>query len=205
MDIPIHAKVYCQDKLCGHTLAVILDPASEVVTHVVVKESKTPHTERLVPIDLIDASLANNIRLSCDQMKFEKLPPFVDVEYVQTSISHYMQAYDMAYSKPIVVSEKKMATEKHFHLPGNELAVSEGTPVYSADGYVLGKVDEFLVDQDNRHITNLILREGHLWGQKEVVIPVDAIDKVKEGKLRLKLRKEEIGELPAVPVRPKWV
>ena len=63
MDIPINAKVYCQDKFCGHAKAVILNPINDVVTHVVVKESKNSHAERLVPIDMIDAILADNIHL----------------------------------------------------------------------------------------------------------------------------------------------
>ena len=207
MDIPINAKVYCQDKLCGHTQAVILDPDSEVVTHVVVKERKIPHTQRLVPIDTIDASLENNIQLNCDQAKFESMPPFVDVEYVQASIPYFTQAcdYDLTYPRPIIIPERKMVSLKHYHLPGNELAVRQGIPVYSAEGYVVGKVDEFLVDRGSGNITHLILREGHLWGQKDVVIPAEEIDKVKETKLRLKLKKNEIGDLPSIPVKPKFI
>ena len=32
-------------------------------------------------------------------------------------------------------------------------------------------VDELLVDPENEHITHLVMREGHLWGQKDVVYP----------------------------------
>jgi uncharacterized protein YrrD len=204
MNIPINAKVFCQDKLCGHTQAVILNPVSDDVTHVVVKESKTPHIQRLVPIDMIDASLTNKIHLKCGESELEGLPMFADVEYIQANIPRYMQAFDMYYLEPVVVPEKKMATEKHYHIPKNELAINRGTSVYSADGYIIGKVDEFLIDQDDGHITHLILREGHLWGQKDVFIPIDDVDKVKESRLRLKLNKEKIENLPVIPVKRLW-
>ncbi len=194
MDIPTNARVYCQNKLCGHTRAVILDPVKEMVTHVVVEESTPPHTQRLVPIDMFDASLANSVHLKCDQKAIKDLPPFVELDYIQSNVPHYSQAYDMFYMEPVVIPEKKMAVSKHYHIPRNELAVNLGTPVYSADGYSVGKVDEFLVDLDGGQVTHIILRHGHLWGQKDILIPVSDIKKVKESSLRLKLRRDEIGK-----------
>jgi len=204
MDIPINAKVYCQDNMCGQTQAVIINPVNDVITHVVVKENKAPHTQRLVPIDMIDAGLANKVHLKCGETELEDMPMFADVEYIQASVPNYVQAFDMYYLEPVVVPEKKMAIEKHYHIPKNELAINRGTSVYSADGYIIGKVDEFLVDQDGGHVTHLILREGHLWGQKDVFIPVGDIDKVKESRLRLKLNRDEIEKLPAIPVKRLW-
>jgi sporulation protein YlmC with PRC-barrel domain len=204
MDIPMKAKVYCQEKLYGHTQAVIINPVSDVVTHVVVQESQAPHTQRLVPITMIDASVADKILLKCDNKALQDLPPFAELEYIRASIPRYMEAFDMFYMEPIVVPETKITTGKHYRIPKNELAINRGTSVYSADGDIVGKVDEFLVDQDDGQVTHLILREGHLWGQKDVIIPVEEIDKFKESRLRLKLNKEEIGNLPTIPVNRIW-
>ena len=204
MNIPMNAKVYCQNKICGYTMAVIIDPLKEVVTHVVVKESKAPHIQRLVPIDKVDGGLENRLHLECDQVALEELPPFAELEYIRANIPRYMEAFDMFYMEPIVVPETKIAPGKHYSIPKNELAVRRGTSVYSADGDIVGKVDEFLVDQDDGQVTHLILREGHLWGQKDVIIPVEEIDKFKESRLRLKLNKEAIGALPAIPVNRIW-
>jgi sporulation protein YlmC with PRC-barrel domain len=72
--------------------------------------------------------------------------------------------------------------------------------VEATDGHA-GRVDEFLVDPANGHITHLVLREGHLWGQKDVTIPVAQIDRIEDGAVYLKLDKESIGALPAIPIR----
>jgi sporulation protein YlmC with PRC-barrel domain len=67
----------------------------------------------------------------------------------------------------------------------------------------VGRVDEFLVDPENEHITHLVMREGHLWEQKEVTIPVSAIARVEEDAVYLKLDKASIEALPAVPAGPR--
>jgi sporulation protein YlmC with PRC-barrel domain len=39
-------------------------------------------------------------------------------------------------------------------------------------------VDEFVVNPKNGHITHLVMREGHLWGQKDVIIPLALVLRV---------------------------
>jgi hypothetical protein len=40
MDIPIHAKVLCEDGgACGHTTYVVINPVTEKMTHVVVQRT----------------------------------------------------------------------------------------------------------------------------------------------------------------------
>jgi len=44
------------------------------------------------------------------------------------------------------------------------------------------------------------MREGHLWGQKDVTIPVSEIDHLEENTIYLKLNKKEVEALPSVPI-----
>ncbi len=78
-----------------------------------------------------------------------------------------------------------------------------GTRVEATDGYV-GKVDEFVVNPENCHITHLVMREGHLWGQREVIIPLSAIGDTREDIVYLKLDKHQIESLPTFPLRRRW-
>lgn len=204
MDISINAKVYCQDKLYGHAQAVLLNPDYDVITHLVVKEGKRPHTERLVPIDMIDASLTDNIHLKLNEQMLQGLPPFFDLEYVQINVPRYIQLSGMPDIESIVMQERRFIEEKIYHIPTDEVAVNRGTLVYSADGNVIGSVDEFLVDQDGGRVTNLILREGHIFGQKDVFIPITEIETIQESGLFLRLNKRNIEKLPAIPIRRLW-
>jgi hypothetical protein len=45
------------------------------------------------------------------------------------------------------------------------------------------------------------MREGHLWGQRDVTIPISKIDRMEENTVYLKLDKESVEALPTIPVR----
>jgi hypothetical protein len=51
MDIPINADIQCPDAPCGCSTCVIVNPTTQQITHLVVKEIQFPHDKRLVPID----------------------------------------------------------------------------------------------------------------------------------------------------------
>jgi hypothetical protein len=74
--------------------------------------------------------------------------------------------------------------------------------VEAADGRV-GRIDEFLVNPETMAITHLVMREGHLWGQKDVTIPIVQVDRITEGTVYLWLSKQQIEQLPALRVR-RW-
>ena len=201
MNLPINAKVYCQDKLCGRAQAVLLDPKSDIVTHVILKESVNSHAERLVPIDMIVSSLADNILLKLTTTMLQKLPTLYDVEYIQVNVPHLLEVSDLSYIEPVVVPEKIFIQEKNYHIPTNELPVTRGTRVHSADRYTIGSVDEFLIDPNGGQVTHLILRKRHIFGQEDVCIPVADLEKITEGDILLKIDKKDLNQLPAIPAR----
>jgi sporulation protein YlmC with PRC-barrel domain len=87
-------------------------------------------------------------------------------------------------------------------IPPGELAVRRGTPVEATDGHV-GQVDEFMVNPTTGNITHLIMREGHLWGQKDVSIPVSEIRETNDDGVMLKLNKREVEALPVIPIHKR--
>jgi hypothetical protein len=56
-----------------------------------------------------------------------------------------------------------------------------------------------VVDPDDHHVTHVLLQEGHLWGRKEVAIPINAVTRVDSG-IRLSITKQEVQDLPTVDV-----
>jgi hypothetical protein len=86
-------------------------------------------------------------------------------------------------------------------VPKGEVEIRRASEVASSDGHSLGKVDGFLVDDD--HITHFVLERGHLWGKREVTIPISAVASVYTDAVTLTLTKDEVGDLPSVPVH-RW-
>ena len=204
MDIPMNAEVHCADGTCGRSTLVIVNPVNEQVTHVVVREERFPHTEYLVPLDLVIESTPDMIRLRCTKQDLVTLEPFTEIEYVGGELPGFPYEREdyMLWPYNVPVEDEVMPVEIE-RVPPGELAVRRATHVNAADGRV-GQVDEFLVDSATEHITHLILRKGHLWGQKDVTIPVSEIARIEEDIVHLKLTKAQIEALPTIPVRRRY-
>ena len=69
------------------------------------------------------------------------------------------------------------ATIYYDRVPKGEVEVRRASGVISTDDELLGEVDGFVVDADE-HITHFVLERGHLWGRKEVTIPIGAVARV---------------------------
>jgi len=61
-------------------------------------------------------------------------------------------------------------------------------------------VDEIMVDSQDGKITHLVLREGHLFGHRDVAIPVSQIDHLAEEAIHLKLDKQGVEDLPEIKI-----
>ena len=90
-------------------------------------------------------------------------------------------------------------TMSYDRVPKGEVEIRRASAVISADGHSLGEVDGFVVDADE-YITHFVLERGHLWGRKEVTIPIGAVARVESDAVHLALSKHEVGALPAVHV-----
>ena len=211
MEIPLKAHVECTDGVYGHSVYVLMNPVVDQITHLVVREDASPHTEYIVPVDVVSTTTADTIGLRCSQADLEKMDPFVKTEFVEKEVPQMYPgsagASGMApfFFPYVTLSTTEYVPEEHLQIPPGELAVRRGTRVEATDGFV-GKVDEFLVNPQNGHITHLVMREGHLWGQKDVTIPLSAMDNTRQdrGTVFLKIDKHQIESLPTVPVHRRW-
>ena len=209
MEIPLNAQVECTDGICGRSEYVLINPVVEKVTHLVVKEEPS-NTEYIVPVDLISETIADTILLRFSKAELGKMEPFIKTEFVEEKVPAYaeyrggmysgMGAYYMPYVTPEITVQVPV---EHQQIPPGELAVRRGARIEATDGYV-GKVDEFVVNPENGHITHLVMREGHLWGQKDVIIPLSALGDTRQDTVFLKLDKHRIESLPTFPVNRRW-
>jgi hypothetical protein len=201
MDVPINARVSCSDGPCGETMFVILKPTTEKLTHLVVHADLFPDIEYMVPIDQVADSTPRQIRLHCTRDELSKMRIFDKVEFVPSILPGFSGSPYLMWPY-FTALNPEISLEKD-HIPVDELVIRRGARVQAADGPI-GRVDEFLVNPADDVITHLVMREGHLWGQKDVTIPVGQIDHYKGNTVYLKLNKTEIERLPTVPVQRAW-
>jgi sporulation protein YlmC with PRC-barrel domain len=83
-------------------------------------------------------------------------------------------------------------------VPLGEVAVRRGEHVHATDGEI-GRVQGLVIDASDHHVTHVLLQEGHLWGRKDVAIPISAVTRVDDG-IRLKISKQDVQDLPPVDI-----
>ena len=72
-----------------------------------------------------------------------------------------------------------------------------GERVHATDGDI-GRVQGLIIDPSDHHVTHVLLQEGHLWGKKEVAIPMGSVKEVDAEGVHLDLSGDEVKDLPPV-------
>jgi len=195
MRIPVDADVVCNDGFWGHSTCLIVNPISRDVTHFVVRESNVVDNECLVPIDLIAEAAIHTITLYCSKEELANLPAFISSHFVEKPIAQYdLSGNNQAYlTWPLVTYATQEKAEEH--IPLGELTIHKGATIVAIDGTV-GEVNEFVVEENGKHITHIILDANHLLANQHVVIPVADIRRIEKDHVYLRFTKEEVKHLP---------
>ena len=211
----IGSEVSCTDGMAGELTRVVFDPVASELTHLVVEPEGRVGLARLVPIDLVDedagaGGAAGQVRLGCTVAEFAELDPAEETQFVpgtQGYASYGPSAvltwpYSTMGGAPPVpqrLLDGVSETETYDTVPVGEVEVRRGDRVQATDG-AIGHVDGLVIDPASRHVTHVLLQEGHLWGHKEVAIPISAVTSTDDG-IWLSLTKHEVGALPPVDVK----
>jgi uncharacterized membrane protein len=202
MEIPLKARVECADGACGESAAVIVNPLTHQLTHLVVHDKEMHHpNQRLVPIEHVVQTTHDRVRLNCSREDVRRMPPFVVTRYIPKEQPDYSMYQGGEYYEPYA-STVGADYDRHDEelVPLGERAVHRGARVEASDGHI-GTVAELVVDESSEYITHFVLEEGHLWGKKEITLPLSAVDHVEGDTVYLKLDKQAIAQLPTIPLR----
>ena len=206
----IGSHVTCTDGDCGQLTRVVVDPVAESVTHLAVEPAHRRGLARLVPVPLAGATSTDSIALDCTMAEFEALDPAEETLFVPGSRGYEVYGPEQVLSWPyyrlgdaVMFPEdegKVSETITTDTVPRGEVAVQRGAHVHATDGPI-GQVQGLVVDPDSEHVTHVLLQEGHLWGSKQVAIPISVVTELDDG-IGLSISKREVGQLPAARLGP---
>lgn len=199
----IGSHVTCTDGDCGELTRVVVDPVAQAVTHLAVEPAHRSGLARLVPAGLATVS-ADGIKLDCAMAEFEALDPAEETLFVPGSRGFEVYGPEQVLSWPYYrlgdavmfpADEGKVSeTVTTDTVPRGEVAVQRGAHVHATDGPI-GQVQGLVVDPDTEHVTHVLLQEGHLWGRKQVAIPISVVTDLDDG-IGLSISKREVADLP---------
>jgi hypothetical protein len=206
-EFTLGAAASCSDGSCGQVIRTILNPATRTVTHLVIEPRHHPESGRLVPVELVAAGVGE-ITLTCSLAEFDALEPAEEIDLIEgidygdgygapgavmgygnvgsLGVGASASGMDLAMGPgPIITSD---------NVPEGETEVVRHEHIHATDGEI-GRLKGFAVDPADHRVTHVLVREGHLWGRKEVAIPVSAVTSLDDG-IWLNLTKKQVEQLP---------
>jgi len=218
-EFAIGAKVRASDETVGKLVRVVIDPIHRRLTHLVVE----PHDEglgRLVPLNLVASSSSDEIVLSCTRATFLGLDPSRDTDYLP--MNDFYGSYYRGYSRGFGYGYGGASYWPYYGLggwgyggwgsgygsagrgvsydstPKGEITIRRGDAVRALDGDI-GHVAGLVIGTQGGDVTHLLLQEGHLWGKKDVAIPIRSVKRVAEV-VEVSMTKKDLEALPAVDI-----
>jgi hypothetical protein len=210
ISLAIGSHVTCSDGPRGHLRRLVVDPLTGAVTHLVVETGRRHGHGHLVPIDLVDEA-ATRVGLRCTTEEFDALEPAEEERFVPGANGLWTYGQEQMLSWPYfcldledvqmrgltpaaTASRTSVATQHR--VPYGEVEIHRGDRVHAWDGDI-GRVKGLIVDRADYAITHVLLDDGHLWGAKQVAIPIDSVTSLLDG-VGLSLTKAQVADLPAV-------
>jgi sporulation protein YlmC with PRC-barrel domain len=199
----IGAEAHCNDGPCGQIRCVVVDPVAQAVTHLVVESKHRQGLGRLVPLNLI-AAVGDELSLNCDRAAFENLEMAEEVQFMPGSIGYATYKPKDTLTLPYyglglreaAAAERAAQSVTLDRLPVGEVSIHRGDRVHATDGEI-GVVKGLTIDRRNHHVTHVLLQEGHLWGRKNIAIPIGTVTSLGKG-VQLSICKADIQDLPSV-------
>lgn len=214
------ADVRCPDGDCGLIKSLVISPADDAVTHLVVEPAHRQGLGKLVPLRLVDTTLgpaaSGEVRLLCPVAEYGQLEaaeatyffpgdedyptyrkePVVSWPYYAPPGVMGMPA--MPGDDPREVSQVVTVDTVPDQLPGAD-EVSRGEHVHATDGDI-GHVQGIVVDAGTGRVTSVLLRERHRLSHRTVLIPRSAVAEVGADGFHLSITKRQVQDLPPADI-----
>lgn len=198
----IGSVVTCSDGPGGEVTRVVVDPVRREVTHLVVEPKHRIGLGHLVPLTLVadvDAG-SGAVTLSCTTAELEHLDQAEEERFLPEVDGWLGYGPGQVYAWPhygLSMPSMPLPTVEET-LPAGEVAINRGDRVHATDGDI-GEVKGLAIDPASHRVTHVLLAEGHLWGRKEVAIPIADVTSV-DGGIEVRLTKRQVQDLPPVEV-----
>jgi sporulation protein YlmC with PRC-barrel domain len=207
------AKVHATDGPVGELTAIVVNPVAQAATHLIVTPPRHHAMGQLVALDLVEDD-GDPIRLRVTVAQFHGFDSAEDEQVLRVSGGEWAAAHGEAFSFPYYrlselaggsAGSADLEVQPGYHyvpddmsdrVPLGEVEVRRGDQVHAADGWI-GSVQGLVIDPADHHVTHVLLAEGHVWGRKQVAIPITKASRVGDS-IRVELTKEQVEHLPPV-------
>lgn len=199
----------------GQIDRVVIDPSSQVVTHLIVEKGFLFPEDKVVPVSFVVAANEEQVLLKKTKDQLD-LQPFVETEYIPLHEIDEEDRYDPKFQRPLYAYPAYPAatstvwgtpwffnpnhrtwsvevTERN--IPEDAIALNEGAKVYSYDGEHVGEIESvYTTDEENR-VTHFVISRGFFFKDYKLV-PAFWVTKTEEEEVRLGVHSDTLRSLP---------
>lgn len=194
----------------GKLHRVVIDPLTNEVTHLVLRQGRLFTEDRVLPVELVQKATEEIVELWADEDDLEALPRFEESHYVvsdeqELARGHVSAAPSLLYLRPYGYQSpvpRRPRTQKtgldervERNIPEDFVALKEGEDVIDVNGEEIGQVEEVLTDSKLERATHFVISRGVLLPE-EKMLPLDWLREISEERVELAVSSEVIERVP---------
>ncbi len=208
MRIQPETKVLSKDgQAVGDVYKVVISPVSHQVESLIIQQGALFTEERVVPARLIEKSTQEEVHLTLNAEALQTLPHYKETHFIDSLASdrgepgaatlYYLHPGDVPiegdllpnYPSPPIV-ERTIE-----NIPAGSYVLDEGSDILDRTGDHIGDVEQIIADSASHDVTHFVISRGRVF-ETEKLIPIQWIDSVEDGQVRLAVEKDVIKQLP---------
>ncbi|MGD2100196.1 MAG: PRC-barrel domain-containing protein [Desulfobacterales bacterium] len=202
----------------GRIERVVIDPKSNELTHLVVKEGFLFTKDKVVSFDDVESATEDRVVLKEGRQDSDDFPDFEETHYVPVEDERMAAKHGSAGQNPLAwyyplpgsawwrarnfgypgFPKSHYVRRTEMNIPDGTVALEEGAKVLSADGEHVGDIERVFADEEEQRVTHLLIAEG-LVSKSRRLIPSMWVDSVSEDVVRLSVGERFLESLPPYP------
>jgi len=196
VEIKLLAPAYCTDGLGGQVSHVLINERSWKISYIVVKDGSRDSGDWIVPLQFLESSSENELRLSRTTAQLRQFEPFTVLDLPPGRLFEKMDWRTGPDSYALLEASMRQSLETN--LPPGHQTLYWATQVGAADGQV-GRISAVRYEPRHQLLSALVIQHGILWFKKEFAVPAHNIDCIEPEFVRLNVDRRQIEALPAIP------
>lgn len=200
------------DQKVGHIERVVIDPATDEISHLVVEKGFLFTEDKVVPVTDIQSTGEKAVILKKTAAP-EDYPAFDETQYIpnagvedfnrrQADEARQLLWYHAAVKAPFLKSSPYPSQykplyykEKHRNIPEDAVALEEGADVTDRDGRHLGSIADVFTEPKTFNVSHFLVSSGLIKKDKKI-IPAAWVKDMVEETVQLHIKKQVFENLP---------
>jgi uncharacterized protein YrrD len=207
----------------GSVERVVLDPRTDEVMGIVVRQGWLFTEDKVVPIGLVESATEDRITLRKSERDLQELPRFEETYYVPAEreaviggagrsyiagdaapfyayppLGTAWWGYGGYYDLPPTDYVPGYVERTHQNIPEGTVAIKEGARVMGKDGEHVGNIEKVFIDSATKHATHVVISKGILFKERKL-IPTNWINVAGENEVMLTVNSGVVENL--IPYR----